>query len=241
MSTKRTSPTRAKTKTTKTKTIKKTTRKSKMAKPNRFLCVLCLIILGVATIVAVTFITIYSTIGSSSRQSTSSVTDAEKFAAEYNQVPNDNVFVYKTGQEVIDILEHGTGAVFLGFPACPWCQRYAKYLDEVAKEQGIATVYYHNTYDDWQNNTPEYQKITEILSSTLQYDSEGHRHLYVPDVAFVVNGRLIGNDYESSKDTAGLKDPEEYWTPARVAALKTRLAGFMEQVKTADCDSTCDK
>ena len=46
-------------------------------------------------------------------------TDAEKFALEYTKVPDDNVFVYRNIDEIINILEHGTGVVYLGFPECP--------------------------------------------------------------------------------------------------------------------------
>ena len=63
-----------------------------------------------------------------------SSTDAEKFAQEYTEVGTDNVFVYRDMDEIIRILEHGTGVVYLGFPECPWCQRYVKYLNEVAKD-----------------------------------------------------------------------------------------------------------
>lgn len=167
--------------------------------------------------------------------------DSEKFATEYTQVPENNPYTYRTGQEIIDILQHGTGVVFLGFPSCPWCQAYAPMLSEVASEQGIEKIFYHNTYDDWQNNTPEYQKITEILADYLQYDDEGKKHLYVPNVAFVKDGKIIGVDWETSKDTAGAKTPEEYWTAEKVAALKARLAEYMQQIKGDDCATTCDK
>ena len=44
--------------------------------------------------------------------------DNEKFAKEYDTVTSDNVFVYKDIDEIIKILEHGTGVVYLGFPEC---------------------------------------------------------------------------------------------------------------------------
>ena len=66
-----------------------------------------------------------------------SKTDAAKFAAEYTEVSEKNVYAIKDGEEIIDILEDGTGVVFLGYPACPWCQRYAAMLNDMAKEYGI--------------------------------------------------------------------------------------------------------
>ena len=213
----------------------------KMCKPNKVACIIAIIVLGVAAIVAVAFIMIASTFHTDKTYTFGMKTDAERFAAEYTDVDTDNVFIIKNGKETIDILEHGTGVVFLGFPSCPWCQRYAKYLNEVAKEKGIKKIYYHDTYDDWQNNTDDYQKITSILSDHLQYDNDGKRHLYVPDVVFVKDGVIVGNDYETSKYTAGANTPDEYWTEARVVDLKDRLGSFMELVKTDDCEAACDK
>lgn len=234
------SRTKGSAKTAKNNTVKRGTSSKNACPPNKLVSIIFLVILGVAALVALSFITITVTVRMDDTY-ISSRTDAGKFASEYTQVSSDNVFVYKNGQETIDILEHGTGIVFLGFPSCPWCQRYAKYLNEVAKEKGIEKIYYHNTYDDWQNNTEEYQKITKILSNFLQYNDEGQRHLYVPDVAFVVNGQVVGNDLESSKNTAGYNNPDEYWTETRVSELKARLANFMELIKlSSGCEASCD-
>lgn len=170
-----------------------------------------------------------------------SATPAARFAAEYENVGLDNPFVEKTGEETINILEHGTGVLFLGFPTCPWCQAYVGYLNEVAHEQNLDTIFYHNTYDDWQNNTEDYQKITALLSDYLQYDNEGNKHLYVPNVTVIKDGEILFNDFETSKGTYGVDTPEEYWTEARVANLKLRLADAIKLLQSSDCDSTCDK
>ena len=50
--------------------------------------------------------------------------DNEKFANEYTEVGKNNVFVYRNANEIIKILEGGTGIVYFGFPECPWCQAY---------------------------------------------------------------------------------------------------------------------
>ena len=73
-------------------------------------------------------------------------TDREKLAKEYGWVDEknkktDNVFVYRTPEEIIKILKNGTGIVYLGFPECPWCCAYVKYLNEVAKDEGIEKIY----------------------------------------------------------------------------------------------------
>lgn len=169
-------------------------------------------------------------------------TDGERFAKEYTEVGEDNVFVYRDADEVIKLLEHGTGVVFIGFPECPWCQTYAKYLNEVAKEVGIDKIYYYNILEDRKNNTDVYKKMVGMLEDYLQYDDEGNARIYVPNVSFHVNGEIIGNDYETSKDTNGFSKPSEYWTEDEVSDLKGRLTTYMEEVYTASnmCTS-CNK
>ena len=56
-------------------------------------------------------------------------TDNIKFSKEYTSVSKDNVFVYRSKDEIINILEHGTGIVYLGYPECPWCMAYVPLLD----------------------------------------------------------------------------------------------------------------
>ena len=104
-------------------------------------------------------------------------TDSQKFSKEYPDVSEYNVFVYKDIDEIIKILEHGTGIVYLGFPECPWCQAYVPKLNEVADVEGLEKVYYYNIYNDRKENTEKYQKIVSILSDHLQYDEEGNKHI----------------------------------------------------------------
>ena len=158
------------------------------------------------------------------------VKDNQRFASEYSSVTEDNVFVYKDINEIIKIMEHGTGIVYLGFPECPWCNAYVKYLNETAIDVGIDEIYYYNILDDRTNNTKEYQKIVSILGDNLEYDKDGNHRIFVPNVSFHINGEVIGNDYETSYDTHELSDPLEYWTDEEVTDLKGRLTIYMEKV-----------
>jgi len=170
------------------------------------------------------------------------VKDSIRFANEYGSVSEDNVFVYKNIDEIIKIMEYGTGVVYLGFPECPWCRAYVKYLNDVAIEVGIDEVYYYNILEDRTNNTEEYQKIVSILGDNLQYDKEGNYRIYVPNVSFHINGEVIGNDYETSYDTHGLSSTIEYWTPEEVTDLKERLSVYMEKVyKKLNSCTDCNK
>ena len=169
-------------------------------------------------------------------------TDAQKFAEEYTSVTEDNVFVYATADEIIKIMENGTGVVYLGFPECPWCQAYVVYLNEVAKDVGIEKIYYYNVLEDRKNNTAEYQKMVELLEEELEYDDKGNRRIYVPNVSFHVKGELIGNDLETAYDTKGFEKPEDYWTDEEVKDLKKTLTAYMETVDMSlNACSDCNK
>lgn len=165
-------------------------------------------------------------------------TDGEKFAIEYTQVSEDNVFVYRDINEIINILKNGTGVVYLGFPECSWCQAYVTYLNEAAKEVGVEKIYYYNILNDRTNNTEEYRQIVSLLKDYLQYDEEGNSRIYVPNVSFVIRGEIIGNDYETSLDTNGIDTPSIYWTEDKVNALKKRLIGYMNQVVSVNNSCT---
>lgn len=151
------------------------------------------------------------------------VSDAVKFAAEYTEVGEDNLYVYRTYDEIIKILENGTGVVLFGFPECPWCQRYAVYLNEVAKELDFEKIYYYNILEDRKNNTEEYQKIVSIIGEHLQFDEEGNKRIYVPAVVAVNSGEIVGFDDETAWDTKGFEKPEEYWNEEEVTSLKDKL------------------
>ena len=169
------------------------------------------------------------------------VTDASKFKEEYSNVSEDNVFVYRTEKEIIEILKHGTGIVYLGFPECPWCQAYVSYLDEVAKETKIEKIYYLNILEIRKNNTREYQEIVSLLDNYLSYDEEGKKRIYVPAIVAVKEGEIIGFDDETSHDTKGYETPEEYWKNEDLAGLKKKIKEMFNKTNTNVCTTDCNK
>lgn len=164
----------------------------------------------------------------------------KKFIDEYPEVGEDNVFEIKTIDDIIKILEHGTGLVYLGFPECPWCQEYVLYLNEVAKEEKLEKIYYFNILKDRKENTKEYQKIVKLISDYLQYDEEGNKRIYVPALIAVDRGKVVGFDDETAWDTKGYEDPKDYWTTDEVDDLKDKLEEMIEQITPNTC-TDCNK
>ena len=76
------------------------------------------------------------------KNSNNEVIDEEKikFSEEY-KISKNNVFTYRTIDEINKIIKNGTGLIFLGFPECPWCRRYVPIINEVAQKEGLEKVY----------------------------------------------------------------------------------------------------
>lgn len=128
--------------------------------------------------------------------------DDEKFKAEYEALNNENVNInisknnpikYVTLDEVFDIIQNKTGVIYFGFPGCPWCRNMIPVLFEVAKNNNIDTIYYFNPRNVKKSDNDEYNKLKEILNEYLSEDENGQKVLYVPDVYFIKDGKIVGH------------------------------------------------
>ena len=152
-----------------------------------------------------------------------------KFASEYTLVDEDNVFEYKSIDEVLNILESGSGIVFLCTPESQWCQHYALYLNEVLKENKIEKCYYLNIMDDRNLNTIKYQKVLTILEPYIYKDDMGAAKIYMPDLTFVKNGVIIGHDNNTSL-VASDAEASSYWTHEKIYEFKLKIVGFISNL-----------
>ena len=157
--------------------------------------------------------------------------DSKKFASLYKDVPENNNFTFSSSSEVLKILEDGTGIIFFGYPECNWCQAYVKILNEAATKEDINKIYYLDVKNDREKNSQEYKKIISLLKNHLYFDDENNYRIYVPDVTFVKNGKIIGHDNETSLVTKEDGTPNEYWTNEKKEYLETRLITFMKELK----------
>lgn len=163
-----------------------------------------------------------------------------KFAEEY-KTTKDNVFTYRTIEEINKILKNGTGLVFLGFPECPWCRGYVPIINEVAKKEGLEKVYYFNIYEDRKNNTEEYQEMVKLLKRFLRYDDEGNERIYAPSLIAVKNGKILEFDDTRYWDNKKYDSAEEFWQSADLKPMKEKITKMINEVNeksacTADCD-----
>lgn len=191
------------------------------------------------------------------RDNEEGVSDPLKFKEEYTFVSDDNVFVYKTVDEIYKILEHGTGVVYLGFPECPWCQEYVKYVDEVSKEVGLDKIYYYNVLkirsandkvnkgeevtEEEKSMSKDYEKLVNLIGDHLTYNDEGDKRIFVPTVLVIDKGEIIMFDDETAFDTKGYETPQEYWENEDLAGLKSKLSENFAKVKKNICTTNCNK
>lgn len=160
------------------------------------------------------------------------ITDSERFFRDYNGVSVDNVYKYVTAKEAIELFKSDEAVIFFGFKECIWCQEYAPILNNYAKENNVETIYYVDIKEDRANNTEEYQEIVKLLEKYLEVDDNNNKRIYVPDVYFIKEGKIIGHNNDTSTQVGA--DIEEYYEQ-NGEALKEKINKLFEQL-----DTTCD-
>ena len=149
--------------------------------------------------------------------------DAIKFKKEYEKlngkevgsgftyfdlnIKEDNAFVYKSAEEIIEIIESKTGLIYLGYSNCPWCRNAVNVLQHVnaGKIYYLDMTNHRDTYEVINNvitktkdGTKEYYRQMELLDETLMdYELSdgikvGEKRIYVPMVIGVKDGEIVG-------------------------------------------------
>ena len=161
------------------------------------------------------------------------LTDAEKFKQDFEQyngltyedtnesvidisIPSDNPFIYKTGKEIVEILNNEDAYVLFGYSSCPLTRAAIETLIAAAEEENIATIYYVDIRDirdefvpgesiipeQTKEGSEAYYEIVNFFGSRLDeyyvssedgfylYDT-GVRRVLSPTLAAVSGGKVI--------------------------------------------------
>ncbi len=192
--------------------------------------------------------------------------DAIKFKEEYEslnsegykkvEISENNQIKYSDYEEIVEILENGTGVIYLGFPECPWCRNAVPVLLDAASETGVETIYYYNALsirdkkhlDDEGNivvdeeGTEEYKKLVELLYDHLDsYDGlndDTIKRIYFPTVIFVKDGKVIGL-HTSTVDSQ--TDPSVSLTDEQYEELKDIYVNYSLNISDALCSDNAAK
>ena len=195
--------------------------------------------------------------------------DAKKFKEEYESlngeknrngkeyvhvdIKDNNKIYYATYQEIMDLLDHGTGVIYFGFPECPWCRNMIPVLLDVAEETSIEKIYYFNALSmrdtrilkdgvivTEKEGTEEYYKLLDALSSVLGpyagLNDDSILRLYFPTVVFVKDGTIVGS-HEGTLDSQ--EDPYIVLTTEQKEELKKIYTDSIHDVLNDICDNKC--
>ena len=175
------------------------------------------------------------------------------------EVPEENVIVYSSISEVLDIIKNKSGVIYFGFPTCPWCRNMVVPLLEAADSTSLDKIYYLNMYEE--RDTIKYvdgEFITEkeasegyydlvnalssILDDYIVKDSDGIEHntskkrIYVPLVVFIKDGEIVdyhANTVDSQVDPYIKLNDEEH------DSLYNIYLNGIHKVLDDVCDSKC--
>lgn len=164
--------------------------------------------------------------------------DTQKFKEEYEalngtenlvnmSIDTDVEIIYTNAKKTISILENGTGIIYFGFPSCPWCRNALPVLLEVAKEKNLP-IYYMNPSGLRGSNNKKYLKIMAILDEYLQTNEEGKKVLYVPDMYFVKDGKIVGHHLSTVESQKNPTIPLEEEQHQELKTIYEELVGKMK-------------
>lgn len=137
----------------------------------------------------------------------------EKFAKEYS-VSKDNSFKYISIDEVLDIFKSGSGIVFFGNSDNEESTETVKLFMEsiLESKHSDIVVYYYNPVVIRDNDTSKYNELVDLLGDNLSKNSDDNSYLYLPDIYFVKDGKILGhnNEVAISKKEEDNNTQEEY-------------------------------
>lgn len=166
---------------------------------------------------------------------TDDLSSAERFAIEYS-ISKDNPFEYVTIDQVLDILENKSGIIFFGNSDCEWCVASVKILNQALTYKNVDKVYYYNPKNIREKNTEKYKKLIELLGDNLEKDENGEAYLYLPDVYFVKNGKIIGHN----NDTATMSGTvDEAMNDKNKKELKNKYLELISEYNIGECTDNC--
>lgn len=192
-------------------------------------------------VIALSIILVFGLAGCSTSQekNNSNKTDALQFKTDYEEYNNgensikvdikeQNPIKYASAEEVFSLFENGTGILYLGFPNCPWCRNMISILLDVAQKENIDTVYYLNPRVTKSSEPENYDHLKELLSDYLDVNADGEKTLYVPDVYFVKDGKIIGHHLGTVDSQL---DPYISLTKEEKTELENIYKNYIQQIK----------
>lgn len=149
---------------------------------------------------------------------------------EYAGLDENTVFTRSSEEDIISTVREGTGVVFLGFPACPWCQGFAPIANEAAKNAGLKEIKYLDIRESRQQGSEAYLTLVDLLRDYLPVGDDGQPHITVPDMTVLRDGEVLFR-YEAEDAPQGENTPATYWTEDRTIRVRQQLEAEFQALK----------
>ena len=101
------------------------------------------------------------------------------------KIPFDNNVSYVKEKDLESVLTSGDRVIYFGYTTCPWCRNIVSPLVEVINDNNLDKLYYVDVH------SVNAKSVYDILDEYLEFDNDGNKRLYVPDVYFIKDGRIV--------------------------------------------------
>lgn len=135
-------------------------------------------------------------------------TEGEYFSKLYEGINKENPYKRINAKDAVDMVQNGTGILYLGYTTCPWCKQIVTVLNDAAKENNINSIYYIEKFYEMRpdknsipKNIEEYNKLLELLDDIIPFEKDENGNntklkiIRVPLILFIKNGEIV--DYHS--------------------------------------------
>ena len=144
----------------------------------------------------------------------------------------DTTFVDVTVKDIEALMsKKASFVVFAGFSNCPWCNALIRTFNDVCLEEGLTVAYLDTRRNpEWLNNMEidDYDKFVEIFGEWIPLDDDNKKHLYVPEIFFVKDGKAI---YGREGVLESLESPSDIMSEEQVEELKADLKSCIDLIR----------
>lgn len=149
-------------------------------------------------------------------------TDGERFNGDYDEIPRNNPFIYLNSTELIELLNNGSGIVFMGNKENIWSKSYAKYLYEIASDIDVEKIYYYDVKKVKLLKNRNYYNIIKALEGKLIETDDSVNNLFSPSLYIIKDGEVVFYDNTTAVVNNDL-EVDTYWNSSNIYKFKEKI------------------
>ena len=142
------------------------------------------------------------------------------------KIPLDNRVKYIKEDKLIELLENGTGIVYMGYDTCPWCRNAVPILIDSVRDNDVKKLYYVDIHGVKLSKVRN--KLVEEAGEYLREDDEGNKVISVPAVFVVKKGEILAYHIGTVE---GYKNPYKSMTSKQKKQLKKIYDDMIKELK----------